>query len=110
MDFVHASDVAKVLQLACAHPSPPSPVYYAANGISYGMQEVVELARKLVDHDVAVDVAEGESYMSYRPGPAFDIEPARRELGYEPAYPLEEGLAEYIEWCRAHPSATSATR
>ena len=29
---------------------------------------------------------------------ALSIDRARAELGYEPEYPLERGLGEYVEW------------
>ena len=30
-----------------------------------------------------------------------DISTARRELGYEPQYPLERGVREAVEWYKA---------
>jgi nucleoside-diphosphate-sugar epimerase len=109
MDFVHADDVAQVLALAALHPDPPSPAYFAANGVSYGMLEVVDHARKLVDHDVEVEVAAGDSYMSYAaPGPPFDITRAREDLGYEPRFPLEAGLRDYFDWLDRQPGSARA--
>ncbi len=39
---------------------------------------------------------------------ALSIERAREELGYEPEYPLERGIGEYVEWLqRGAPVAAS---
>jgi nucleoside-diphosphate-sugar epimerase len=32
----------------------------------------------------------------------FDGEAARRDLGYEPEWTLEQGLADYAEWLKTH--------
>jgi len=33
----------------------------------------------------------------------LDLSRSREDLGYEPEYSLERGVAEYIEWLRSHP-------
>ena len=37
-----------------------------------------------------------------RQGP-FDLTAARRDLGYAPAWKLEDGIEKYAEWLRSHP-------
>ena len=32
----------------------------------------------------------------------FDGEAARRDLGYEPEWTIERGLADYAEWLKTH--------
>lgn len=98
MDFVHAADVAQALTRACAHADPPGHVYYAANGVTYSVPELVDIARAVVDREIEVEIVGGDTVMSYDPAPPLDISRARAELGYEPEYSMEAGVRQYIEW------------
>jgi nucleoside-diphosphate-sugar epimerase len=93
------------LTKASRHESPPSPVYFGASGTSHLTTEVVDMARSMVDHPVKLEVLGGDSFISYAPGPSFDIEPTRAELGYEPEYDIKAGLLDYMDWCRRNPGA-----
>ena len=99
MDFVYARDVAKGLVLALDHPAPPSRVYNLSGGRLCSVGEVVNLVGKALGREVALEAApEGASTSSYRPGPPINISRATRELGFEPDFPIERAIEDYLDW------------
>jgi UDP-glucose 4-epimerase len=39
----------------------------------------------------------------YRPNAYLDITRLRQDLGYQPQYPIERAVGEYIDWLRKYP-------
>jgi UDP-glucose 4-epimerase len=97
-DFVYASDVVQALTKAAAAPGVSGKVYNIGTGRSVNLLELVAALNRLLGTDLqpvhapprAGDVRHSRA----------DIRRARAELGYEPAVPFEQGLAETLRWFR----------
>ncbi len=96
-DFVYVDDVARANLLAAA-PHSPSGVFNVASGRALSVNRLVELLRDASGAEVRVN------YGATRPGDVrdslADTTRARRELGFEAAVAIEEGLRRCIEWTR----------
>lgn len=69
-------------------------VYNIAGGV-HAIRDVVAIARK-VQPDAPVTLEEGGKSLSPYPV-AYDDEPARRDLGWTPAYTIESAVREHIQ-------------
>lgn len=78
------------------------------NGVPISVLDLVRLILKVADSDLEPDVrgtAANELSRQF-----LSVERARTVLGWEPATPLEQGLAETFEWYRAHPEVARSWR
>ena len=97
--YIHADDAAAALIKALDAPTLPMRAYTVTGDDFRTMAEVADLVRRIFP---TADVDQG-------PGPdpgddvqhRFDIGPARRDLGYEPAISLEAGIRNMAETLRA---------
>jgi nucleoside-diphosphate-sugar epimerase len=99
LQLVHVSDVAQATLAACFVGAHAGPAYNIAGGIQPTLGEVLGLLAELVP-GAPFDVGPGE-IGGDRQG-LFEIEAARRDLGYEPQVALREGLSGYVDWLREH--------
>ena len=104
-DFVYVDDVARANLLA-AEPGAPSGVFNVASGSAVSVNRLVELLREASGLDARV------IYEPPRPGDVrhslADTAKARRELGFEAAVRLEEGVARYLDWARREAAQAAA--
>lgn len=98
-DFVYAADVGRGIALACTAKGAGGKSFNVAVGRNYGPQDFVRALRRLLP-DRTVELAPGADKGKERP--RVDVSAAARVLGYKPAYPLEKGLADYMEVVRRH--------
>ncbi|WP_336135446.1 NAD-dependent epimerase/dehydratase family protein [Natronomonas amylolytica] len=93
-DFVHVDDVVQANLLA-AETDAVGEAFNVGTGESVTIRRLAELLRDAVDSDseiVHTDPREGDIQHS-----CADISNARDELGYEPAFELDEGLRTLID-------------
>ena len=97
--FIHAEDVARAAILAAMADAVKGSVFNVFGDRAWTLAEATALLRRLLpDADIAI----GPGYCHLdRQGP-WDQSAARRELGYEPRYSLEEGLGRYVDWLRTN--------
>jgi UDP-glucose 4-epimerase len=97
-DFTYVADVVQALLRAADTPGVSGRVYNVGTGRSVNLLELIAALNRLLSTGLAP-----------RHGPAragdvrhsrADIGRARRELGYEPAVPFEEGLRRTLQWYR----------
>ena len=104
-DFVYVDDVARANLLA-AEPSAPSGVFNIASGSAVSVNRLVELLREASGLDARL------IYEPPRPGDVrhslADTAKARRELGFEAAVGLEEGVERYLDWARREAAQAAA--
>ena len=103
-DFTHVSDIAAGVVAATdrilARPDATEAIYNLGNNNPV----------RLLDFVAALERATGrQAQLDMRPKPAgdvvrtyADIALAARDLGFRPAVPLDEGLADFVEWFRAY--------
>ncbi len=108
--LVYVKDAARATALACCREEPaPSSVFNVAGDRAVSLAECAEvLAQLLPDLKITRPEDPPESGAVRPQSVVLSIERAREELGYEPEYPLERGIGEYVEWLqRGAPVAAS---
>jgi nucleoside-diphosphate-sugar epimerase len=104
-DYVFTDDVSEAYVLAASrHSQERGAVYNVGTGRQTSLREVVDTASRLIG-------IQAEPQWASMPGRAWDSatwvsdsQKARRELGWKPRYPLEEGLSVTLDWFRSEPS------
>ena len=97
--FVHVRDVARAAVLAADCARPERPVFNITGGSQVTLQHAGQMIGELIP-GARIEIGPGYWHLD-RQGP-WDITAAGRDLGYEPEYPLERGLPEYVGWLRDH--------
>lgn len=97
-DFVYVENVVQALCLAAQAPNAVGKVYNVGNGRSTTILDLVRHLNRLLGTQVE------PVHAPARPGDVryseADISLTRRELGYEPTVPFEEGLARTLDFYR----------
>jgi UDP-glucose 4-epimerase len=97
-DFIYVSDVAEAN--VCAARSGASGPYNIGAGTKTSIRELAELLLEITGSDLEIEfVPQRQAFVNHRLG---STELARRELGFEAAVPLRNGLRRLIEWRAAH--------
>jgi UDP-glucose 4-epimerase len=101
-DWTYVDDVARGIQMVHTAPTLSHRVYNVASGRASSNKDVVEAVLKAVPGARCSVLKPGRT-----PGasinPATDLSRIKAEVGYQPAYTLETGIAAYIDWLRKHP-------
>jgi UDP-glucose 4-epimerase len=98
-DFTFVTDVVQALTRAAAAPGVSGQVYNVGTGRSVNLLELVDALNRLLGTRAIPQHAPPRAG-DVRHSRA-DITRARKDLGYEPAVPFEQGLAETLRWYRA---------
>ncbi|GAA3736100.1 MULTISPECIES: SDR family oxidoreductase [Flavobacterium] len=103
-DFTYIDNVIQMNELAmtCQNPEAVNTVYNTAFGDRNTLNDLVGYLKKfLSDFDPKikdVPVIYGENRAGDIPHSLASIEKAKRNLGYNPKYSLQDGLKEAVEW------------
>jgi len=97
LDFTYIEDAARGTVLLYMAQKPQFDVYNIATGIPTSVGKVAELSRKYASFEVTVDLGPGVLMQRCE---ALDISRARKDLGYEPEYDIEEGIQRYAHWMK----------
>ncbi|MFL5068964.1 MAG: NAD-dependent epimerase/dehydratase family protein [Xanthobacteraceae bacterium] len=96
-DFIYNKDSARGIYLACIAENPKSRVYNIGTGVGVTLNDVARVIRKhLPKADIEIGPGLNFLGMPYPASSVYDISRARAELGYEPHYDLEKGIADYL--------------
>jgi len=98
-DFTYVEDVTGLCLKAAAAPGVAGKMYNAGNGGRYSLNRIWELLQKIEGVSIAPQYAparEGDVRDSQA-----DTTAARRDLGHDPQYSLEQGLRRSFAWYRA---------
>jgi nucleoside-diphosphate-sugar epimerase len=98
LDFTYIDDLVEGVCLAIETPAARNQVFNMTFGGSRSIQDLVAIVQ---EHFPAVEVeyVERDKLMPMRG--TLSIDRAAGLLGFRPRFPLEEGLARYIEWYRS---------
>jgi UDP-glucose 4-epimerase len=96
-DMVYNRDSALGLVCAAFAPNPRSRVYQIASGRPSSLHDVAAATRKLFP-DAHIEIGPGLDFkgIGRKSCCVFDITRARTEIGYEPQFSLEQGVADYV--------------
>lgn len=96
-DMVYNRDIGRALVLACYAANLEHRQFNIGTGKASSLLEFVEAIRKAVP-EASIEVGPGLD-SAFGPGRycVLDIGRAKRELGYEPKYSLEDGVRDYVE-------------
>jgi UDP-N-acetylglucosamine 4-epimerase len=103
-DFTYIENVIQMNELAmtCQNPEAINTVYNTAFGDRNTLNDLVRYLKEyLSDFDPKikdVPVVYGENRVGDIPHSLASIEKAKRNLGYNPKYSLQDGLKEAVEW------------
>lgn len=97
-EYIYAKDVGRAIDLAVTGPAPKGLFFNVGTGVVTPFAALVESAKKVLPN-LKVEI-EGKAVEIER-GQPLDISAAKRELGWEPQFPLEAGLADYAEELKA---------
>ena len=93
-EYIYAKDVGRAVDCAVSRPLPKGGVFNVGTGIVTPFATLVETVKKVLPKlkvEIEGDVVEIER------GQPLDISAAKRALGWEPAYALEAGFADYAK-------------
>lgn len=96
-DFVYYADVADGVCAAIETAAPSYGIYHIGSGTAVPVRRFADALREHTDADV--DVRGGLDYRNAE-APSYgqlDISRARADLGYEPTYPVERGVVDFLE-------------
>ena len=101
-DYVHVSDLAQAHLLALRALEKESKVYNLGSGNGYSNLEVIKMVEEVTGKKVSYE------FGPKRPGDPAKLVAAsdkiKRELGWNPKYPLKEIIATAYKWHEAHPN------
>jgi UDP-glucose 4-epimerase len=97
-DHTYVKDCGLGIQLAHMAPNLQHRVYNLGNGRATTPAEIVAAIQKQVPDFKAELQPGGSEAPNY-----MDLSRTRQEIGYQPKYGVERGIAEYLEWLRTHP-------
>lgn len=98
-DFLHVSDVARAVSMLIEHDRSAMAVYNLSSGQLTSEEELVEHLRA-IDPDLRVG-ADHDAGAPSSPRPPLAIERIGRNIGWQPAIGLADGLRSYVEWRRS---------
>lgn len=96
--FVHVEDVATAARSASTAMTLSQPVYNVSGGRQVTVAETARLLEELIP-GATFDIGPGLLPNWDSQGP-YDLTASQRDLGYAPAWTLESGLVNQIDWLR----------
>ena len=93
LDFTYVEDAAEGIRLVATSPRAKNETFNITKGEGRSLMEAAETIRGLVPGIEIADISEDNFYPSRG---ALDVTKARKLLGYNPQYGLDEGLARYL--------------
>jgi nucleoside-diphosphate-sugar epimerase len=102
IDVTYVRDLAQGIRLAMTVRPVGSRIFNITGGVLRRRGEVAEIARQLIP-TAEIRLGPGIQATSHRRGPS-DLTRARAELGYEPQFTLEQGMADWFSWLRPSPA------
>lgn len=94
-DFVYVKDI--VEGTICALDAKMSGIYNLGSGQARSFNELIDVLNKCLGTNFQPDYIDNP-HAHYQNFTQADLANARRALGYEPRFPLEEGVRDYMRW------------
>ena len=109
-DWIYSKDAGKGTHLACWAENLDDQLFNLSMGRAYTSQDIADAINAVVpgNHAKAAPSNAGAAVISGsapRPG-IMNIDRARKQLGYEPDFPMPEAIRDYRDWVTTHPTAS----
>jgi nucleoside-diphosphate-sugar epimerase len=101
-DFVYIDDVLDAYESAISLTNPSGDIFNIGSGQQHSVGEVVDGIIRILGNEVTYETGIPQAWKNE---PAFwqaDIRKARSELGWDPEFSLERGLAATVDWFKVH--------
>lgn len=95
LDFTYIKDLSQGVLRCITSPDARNEVFNITFG---GARSLNDLAHLVIEHFPGLQVTYNQRDTLMPERGTLSIEKARRLIGYEPAYPVEKGFVEYIQW------------
>jgi UDP-glucose 4-epimerase len=99
MDMVHVRDVARANILAAVAPSSDVALN-VASGTETSLLDLARLLARVMGHGHLVPVHQEARSVNPVPKRLADVSRARELIGFTATHPLEDGIAELVDWWR----------
>ena len=102
-DFIYLRDVANGIVLACFVEKVEHRIFNIGSGKGETLAHMIQILSKILGRKVPITIGPGVDYLKRTRTnrySVFNIERARKELGFSPKYDLESGVRDYIETMR----------
>jgi nucleoside-diphosphate-sugar epimerase len=100
LKYVYDADISNALYLALDAAAPPLTSYNVSGPGSYTAEQIGDIVRKLVPTSSFSFEGDGGG-LGYERGP-LDYSAAERDLGYQPQYDMQRGIAAFVEALRGN--------
>jgi UDP-glucose 4-epimerase len=101
-DWTYVKDAARGIQMVHTAERLPHRLYNIGSGRAISHQEICTAVQKAVPGARCAALTPG--WTPHAPtNPAEDLARIKTDVGYEPEYTIETGIAAYIEWLRRNP-------
>ena len=97
-DMCYVKDCAQGLSKLMTADSLPNKIYNVGAGRETKNKELVAAIKKIIPN---ADLPLKEGSSANRVNAYADITRARQDVGYEPQYPIEKAIEDYVGWLRA---------
>jgi UDP-glucose 4-epimerase len=101
-DWTYVKDVARGIQMVHTAKTLQHRIYNIGSGMAASHQEIFEAVHKAVPGARCAALKPGRT-PNAPANPAQDLSRIKADVGYEPEYTIETGVAAYIEWLQSHP-------
>jgi UDP-glucose 4-epimerase len=98
-DMVYNRDVANGVVLACFAENLEHRVFHLGTGKGVNLRQIIEIVGHIFK-GAPIKIGSGPPTPSMSNHCVFNIDRARRELGYHPQYDLEASIRDYVETMR----------
>ena len=102
-DFTYIDDIVNGVLRALDRPAtgtPPHAVYNLGNHCSEKLTEFIAVLEEALGRKAEIRLEPMQP--GDVPASNADIETSRRDLGFEPATPIREGIPRFVQWYRQH--------
>jgi UDP-glucose 4-epimerase len=97
-DIIYVDDIAEAIVLATLHPRPAYDLYNISRGVGTTLHDFADAVRKVVPN-AQIEIGGGLDYhgLGVSRSGLMDNSRARADLGFEPQFDLDRGVAHYVE-------------
>ena len=101
-DFTSVKDCAEVVTLVHQAERLKHTTYNVGGGRAFEMQELADAVMAAAP-EARIELRSGASPNGTPSNHYLDMARVKDEFGFEPRFPIEKGLPDYIAWLRTHP-------